>query len=364
MHPPNWIQTAKAFILFASFGALFTQSGAARQSATAVKTTEAAVAAQTEGTEEPVVNEGYRIGPGDVLEIRVFQRPQLSRDTIRVDGNGRIRMPLLQGEFIAACQTESGFAEQIAAGYKTYLKDPQVDVFVREFSSEPVAVIGAVNKPGSFQLQRRVRLRELLTFAGGPSLEAGGTIQVIHDENSPACDGPSKRARVTNIALKPDYGQATTGSDSEGAPAADGLLVSISLHAMLRGEAGSNPYIRPGDFIHVPKADQVFVVGNVYKPSTLALTEPLTVSRAIAMSGGVLPATKRSKIRIVRAGPDGNQEMYVDLEQINKHEQPDLQLEASDIVEVPTSIGKIAVKAFFTGIFPAYAIYGPLTLIH
>jgi hypothetical protein len=82
------------------------------------------------------------------------------------------------------------------------------------------------------------------------------------------------------------------------------------------------------------------------------------------MAGGVLPSTKRSKIRIIRVQPAGNTELYVDLEKINRHEQPDLLLEAADIVEVPTSIGKIALKGFFAGIVPAYAIYGPLTQIH
>lgn len=353
---PSRIQMASVFILLVAFGTLFVQRGSTQETQPATNSTgPSAVAASAD--------EGYRIGPGDVLEIRIFERPQLSRDAIRVDGNGRIRMPLIQDDFVAACQTESGFAQEIADGYKTYLKDPQVDVFVKEFSSEPVAVIGSVNKPGSFQLQRRVRLRELLTFAGGPSLDAGGTIQVIHDENSPSCDHPSASA-VKGLALKPDSAPAATNVATDGGPAAESLLVSVNLRAMLRGETGSNPYIRPGDFIHVPKADQVFVVGNVYKPSTLALTDPLTVSRAIAMAGGVLAATRKSKIRIIRAGADGNQELFVDLEQINKHEQPDLLLEANDIVEVPTSIGKVALRAFFVGIFPAYAIYGPLTLIH
>jgi polysaccharide biosynthesis/export protein len=362
MRLANWLKIASVGLCI-GLGILMVEGGNAQESPAPMKSPGANAATQPPGGGESRVDEGYRIGPGDVLEIRIFERPQLSRDAIRVDGNGRIRMPLIPGDFVAACQTEPGFAEEIAAGYKTYLKDPQVDVFVKEFSSEPVAVIGAVNKPGSFQLQRRIRLRELLTFAGGPSLDAGGTIQVIHDENGPSCDRPSVNA-VKGLALKPDSAPATTNAATEGGPAAESLLVSISLHAMLRGEAGSNPYIRPGDFIHVPKADQVFVVGNVYKPSTLALTDPLSVSRAIAMAGGVLAATKKSKIRIIRAGADGNQELFVDLEQINKHEQPDLLLEANDIVEVPTSLGKIVVRAFFTGIVPAYAIYGPLTLIH
>lgn len=306
----------------------------------------------------------YRIGPGDVLIIRVFERPQLSRDDVRVDGNGRIRMPLIEEELIAACQTEFALAEGIRERYRVYLKNPQVEVSVKEFSSEPVAVIGAVMKPGSFQLQRRVRLRELLTFAGGPSPDAGRSLQVVHDESNPACDVRMVRASFTTTDNPQPSGTGNEATDAGGGALTDSSVSSYSLKAILRGESGSNPYIRPGDFIHIPQADQIYVVGNVYKPSAIPLTDRLTVSRAIALAGGVLPSTKRSKIRIVRSQGDGNSELYIDLEHINRNQQADLLLEPGDIVEVPTSIGKLALRGFFTGIVPAYAIYGPLTVIH
>jgi polysaccharide biosynthesis/export protein len=363
MHCDGNRKAVIGFALSAVSSLLLASSCPAQQAPAATLSPAQKAEAETQPFSKPLPDERYRIGPGDVLEVRVFERPQLSREAMRVDGNGRIRMPLIQDEFVAACQTESELAEKIAARYRTYLKNPEVDVFVKEFNSEPVAVIGAVNKPGSFQLQRTVRLRELLTLAGGPSPDAGESIQVIHDENSPVCDGNVNRATVTNVGFTPNYGGGAAVGDAEASAPADTTLVSINLHAILRGARGSNPYIRPGDFIHIPKADQVFVVGNVYKPSSLALTEPLTVSRAIAMAGGVLPSTKRSKIRIIRDQGEGNTELYVDLEQIDRHQQADLQLEANDIVEVPTSIGKLALRGFFTGIVPAYAIYAPLTQI-
>ena len=342
----------------------FLAKNAAAQQASEASVSQSARDDGARAVASSAVDERYRIGSGDVLEIRVFERPQLSREAIRVDGGGRIRMPLIQDEFVAACQTEFELAEEIAARYRTYLKNPQVEVFVKEFNSEPVAVIGAVNKPGSFQLQRRVRLRELLTLAGGPSSEAGETIQVVHDESGASCEANTNRSTLKNIRYTPVDGGWAARDDVVASAPGGALLVSINLKSILRGEGGSNPFIRPGDFVHIPKANQVFVVGNVYKPSALALTEPLSLTRAIAMAGGVLPSTKRSKIRIIRVQPAGNTELYVDLEKISRHEQPDLLLEAADIVEVPTSIGKIALKGFFAGIVPAYAIYGPLTQIH
>jgi polysaccharide biosynthesis/export protein len=364
MNCPDGIKTLLGLVLCTVPSALLARSNAAQQAPTAAASESTKAETQSLTMSKLVSDERYQIGRGDVLEIRVFDRPQLSREAMRVDGSGRIRMPLIQDEFVAACQTELGLAEEIAARYRTYLKNPQVEVFVKEFNSEPVAVIGAVNKPGSFQLQRRVRLRELLTLAGGPSPDAGESIQVIRDESGLACDANSNRATVTNVDFAPRYGGGAAIADATASSSADATLVSIKLQAILRGDGGSNPYIRPGDFIHIPKADQVFVVGNVYKPSSLALTEPLTVSRAIAMAGGVLPNTKRSRIRIVRAQRDGNTELYVDLEQINRRQQADLLLEANDIVEVPTSFGKVALRGFFTAIVPAYAVYGPLTQIH
>lgn len=358
------IKTASLVILAIGLGASRVQTSAAQQSTPPANSLNPVDTAPSQSVAGTASEERYRIGPGDVLEIRIFERPQLSRDAMRVDGSGRIRMPLISDDFVAACQTEFGLAQQIADRYRTYLKNPQVDVFVREFNSEPVAVVGAVNKPGNFQLQRRVRLRELLTFAGGPSLNAGATIQVIHDENNPECDAARGKTVFKNAVLKSEYGSNTSKGQTEEPLDTDAVPVSINLRNLLQGGAGSNPYISPGDFIYIPQAEQVFVVGNVYKPSALALTEPLTVSRAIAMAGGVLPSTKRSKIRIVRSWPDGNREIFVDLERINKSEEPDLTLVAGDIVEVPTSIGKLVLKGFFAGIVPAYAVYAPLTLIH
>src|SRR6185295_3222545 len=92
------------------------------------------------------VDDRYRIGPGDVLDIRVFNRPQLSREA-RVDSNGMIQMPLIEGDIRAACRTESELAKDIATLYLKYQRNPFVNVFVKDYSSTPVAVIGAVEKP-------------------------------------------------------------------------------------------------------------------------------------------------------------------------------------------------------------------------
>lgn len=145
--------------------------------------------ARAQQTNAPgTANELYHIGPGDVLEIRVFNRPQLSRDAVRVDNLGMVRMPMIEGDIRAACQTEADLATTIATSYLKYQNHPHVDVFVKEYSSKPAAVIGAVDKPGQFQLQRRVRLLELVSLAGGPTERAGQRILVARGVEFLACD--------------------------------------------------------------------------------------------------------------------------------------------------------------------------------
>src|ERR1041384_6404847 len=138
------------------------------------------------GVQQPA-DDRYRIGPGHVLDIRIYTRPQVSRDAVRVEGNGMIRMPLVETDIQAACLTEGELAKEISTRYARYYKNLQVDVFIKEYHSKQVAVIGAVNEQSRFELQRRVRLLELLTYAKGPSAKAGQTINIVHSTNASPC---------------------------------------------------------------------------------------------------------------------------------------------------------------------------------
>lgn len=277
----------------------------------------------------------YRIGPGDVLDIRVFNRPQLTREAVRVEGNGMIRMPLVEGELRAACRTEGELAGEIARRYLKYLKNPQVDVFVKEFNSTPVAVIGAVSAPGRFQLQRRVRLLELLAFAGGPTEKAGRSVQVVR--GGPPLDCESEAP-----------------ASSEGA---EPELISYTLDETLHGDGRANPYVRPGDVVTVPEAEQAYVVGNVLKPSAIPLKERVTISQAIAMAGGTLPDTRSERVRIVRRQPGGaaQAEILVDLKAVARRRAEDVALQPNDIVEVPTASGKRFLRTLLGSAIPSAA---------
>lgn len=273
----------------------------------------------------------YRIGPGDVLDIRVIRAPELSREAVRVDQSGMIRIPMIDEDIRAACLTEGELAKEIARRYKLYKNDPKVDVFVKEYQSQPVALIGAVNEPGQFKLQRKVTLLELLTYVKGPTEKAGRSINVIHAGTRSICEEERPDANAS---------EALTG------------LVAYRLQEVMSGD--KNPVIQPGDIITVPEADQIYVVGNVVKPSTIPLREPITVSRAIAMAGGVMRDTKKDKIKIVRQEPDGTKkELTVDLGAIERKKAEDVALQANDIVNVSESGTKSFLRSMIGTIAPA-----------
>jgi polysaccharide biosynthesis/export protein len=271
----------------------------------------------------------YRIGPGDVIDIRIYNRPQLSREAVRVEGNGMIRMPLVENEIQAACLTEGELAKEISTRYARYYKNLQVDVFIKEYHSKQVAIIGAVNEQSRFELQRRVRLLELLTYAKGPTTKAGQTINIVHSTGPSPC----KQADDTDTAA---------------------AFSSYKLSDVLQGDPKSNPYLETGDIVTLPEADQVYVVGNVFMPLTIALKEPITLTRAIAMAGGLKQDTKKDKIRILRQEPGSTtrKEITVDLSAIEKKSSEDLALAPNDIIDVPTSAGKSFLRSLVQGVVP------------
>jgi polysaccharide biosynthesis/export protein len=275
------------------------------------------------------LDDHYKIGPGDVLDIRILNRPNLSREAIRVEGNGEIRLPLI--DIVgAACLTEAQLEKEIATRYLKYYRNPQVNVFIKEYHSTQVAVLGFVNEQGRFQLQRRIRLLELLTYAKGASTNAGQTINIIHSGTAFQCQSSAE------------------------AEVASGLS-SYRLSDTLRGEDKANPYLENGDIVTLPEADQVYVVGNVLGPRSIPLKEPISLTRAIAMSGGLGKDTKKDKIRIVRQEPGSptKKEIYVDLSAIEKKQADDIALLPNDIVDVPISGTKSILHSLVGGIAPA-----------
>ena len=154
--------------------------------------------------------------------------------------------------------------------------------------------------------------------------ENGSTNSVVHAPPALTCEPRSEDSENTASAFS-----------------------SYRLSETLKGEARANPYIEAGDIIAVPEADQVYVVGNVYTPLTIPLNEPITLSRAIAMAGGLKQDSRKDKIRIVRqeSGSSAKKEMLVDLSAIEKKRAEDVALLPNDIIDVPSSSGKVLLRS-------------------
>jgi polysaccharide export outer membrane protein len=310
--------------------ALWGVTARAQEQATAVASS--AVTNTATPRSAPAADDRYRIGPGDVLDIKVFNKPQFNREGVKVDPRGMIRIPLVKQEIRAACRTEDELAAEVADQLKEYLRAPEVIVQIKDYQAAPVSVLGQVRAPSRFLLQRRARLLELITFTNGPTDSAGRTIQVVHAGTFASCDEPT--ANINTVAAEVDY---------------------YKLSDTMRGDEKANPYVRAGDVISIAKADEIYVIGNVIRPTILPLVEPLTVSRAIAMAGGTAIDTKKSEIHIVRQipGTTDKKEILVDLDAINKHKAEDIVLVANDIVDVPASGGKRLLRSLVGAVVPS-----------
>lgn len=261
----------------------------------------------------------YLLGPGDILDVRIFGQPDLN-STAEIDSDGNITsLPFLENPIPAKCRTEKEVQKDIAAAYGKYLKKPQISVRITQRNSRPPAtVFGAVRQPTRIQMQRKVRLNELMAASGGFTERAAGTIQILHTEPV-MCPGP--------------------GEEAEAAPI-DGTKIPLSLVRISELRAGkleANPIIRPGDYILVTEAEPVYITGSVFSPQGVFIRDQLTLGRALAMVGGVRKEAKMSDIRIYRQKPGSPEQdtIHVDYGAIKKKLKPDVVLEPYDIIEVP-----------------------------
>lgn len=274
-----------------------------------------------------VAGPDYVIGPEDVLDIEVFNVAELKR-TARVSNDGMIGLALI-GRVKAAGLTVDQLRAQLEARYgETYLQDPQISVFVTDFRAQSVSVIGAVEKPGIYQLTAPRNLIEILSMAGG----------LAKRNTAPA-------GRTLIITRKNGFGDLYV---VEGMRLLAGDKVEIEIRRLLYSqESGLNIAIKPFDTISVAKADLVYVVGDVRKPAGIIMEDrdDLTVLQALAMAEGLNRTASKNKARIFRKTEDGGKiEIPVRLGDILGGKAPDPTLAANDILFIPDSRGKVMVQ--------------------
>jgi len=267
---------------------------------------------------------GYVLGADDQVRIWVLGLEDVFDKPVRIDGNGRIDLPLI-GPTVAAGLTLEEFKAKIAQGLERQLKHPQVSVTVSEFGSQPVSVLGSVNSPGVHQLHGRMTLAEVLSQAGGLRPDAGPTIIISRQIDQPA--------------LPPQLSKLDGSGDFSVAE----LKVQDVLEAR---NADSNIAIQPHDVITVPQGQMVYVIGAVHKPGGFILHERDTISvlNALSLAEGLgqTPAEQNSRILRLSAGSAQRQEIPVDLKKVLAGKAENLELRPNDILLVPTSTGKRA----------------------
>lgn len=249
----------------------------------------------------------YRIGPGDLLEIKVFEVKELDQ-TVRVSEDGSITLPLL-GRVVVGGLTQEGVAQKLAGLLQAkYVKNPQVTIFIKEYKNQQVAVIGAVVNAGSYELVGRRNLLQIVSMAGGFAETAGNEVFILRE-------GPDGAASTLTIDLKD-------------------LLVN--------GNQALNVPIEPNDVINVPvdREIRVFVMGRVTRPGAVKakLSEGITLLQAVADAGGLAEGAKESAITVTRKDKAGKeQKIKVNLRDIIKGRKKDIRLQEGDVVYVPES---------------------------
>jgi polysaccharide export outer membrane protein len=292
----------------------------------------------------PANSNDYRIGAEDLLEISVFEAPELDR-TVRVSANGQISLPLL-GSSEAAGLTSRELEVVIQELLRrSYMKDPHVSVFVKDMQSHPVSVFGAVKKPGVFQIRGSKRLIEVLSMAEGLSEDAGDTVVVMRQAQpagttDPVVDGGSASAPALQRKANANDGTGTTTAGPAGRE-----TLNINLKDLLNSsDSRGNVLIYPGDVVKVTPAGVIYVVGEVKKPGGFVLktNENISVLQALALAEGPTRTSARSRVRIIRTdGITGARtETPINLDKILAGKLPDPILLPKDIIFVPNSAGR------------------------
>jgi len=293
----------------------------------------------------PVPNsaaEDYRIGPQDLLEISVFEAPELNR-AVRVSASGEISLPLLgavQASGVTPKALEFVLQELLR---RSYMKDPHVSVFMKEMQSHPVSVFGAVKKPGVFQIDGPKSLVEILSMAEGLAEDAGDTVIVMRGAGLP---GTAQSALNDPPAESKPQGPAA-GASPATEKKTGGNTVETNLKNLLEsGDPRYNVVVYPGDVVKVARAGVVYVEGEVKRPGGFMLktNENISVLQAVALAEGLTRTAARSRARIMRTdeATGTRTEIPINLDKILAGGLTDPILRPKDIVFVPNSTGKSA----------------------
>jgi polysaccharide export outer membrane protein len=238
------------------------------------------------------------LGPGDLIEISVFEVEELSNLKARIPLRGMITLPLI-GVVQAAGRTAAELEGEIRTRLQQrYMYDPQVSVFVQEQKSQRISVVGAVRMGGVFPLSNHLRLADALALAGGLSDDADHVVYVIR--RAPPEAMAWSRGTGYPSSTRAGYIEEPDGQPPPAAPP-DEAMVAIDLEALKAGRGELNFPLRAGDVIHVPRAGSFYAGGEVQRPGSFPLKSRTTLDQAIVAAGGVTNVADWGDLRIYRA---------------------------------------------------------------
>jgi polysaccharide export outer membrane protein len=266
------------------------------------------------------------IGKGDLIEVDVYAAPDFDKN-VRVDSNGNASLPMIgpvKVEGLTTAQAQAAIAKRLADGQ--FFNDPQVTVFIKEYATQGITVMGEVQHPGIYPVLGPRTLFDAISLAGGTTPKAGNVVTVTR-----------RAAPRDPTTLKLGTGGANSME--------------------------SNVDIFPGDTVVVATAGIVYVVGAVRTPGGYVMDNgKMTLMQALAMAQGPSNTAALNRAKLVRRTPTGQQELPLPLNNIVAGKQSDIPLQAEDIVFVPNSTSKSAMRRGLEAALQAatgVAIYRP-----
>jgi len=268
----------------------------------------------------------YRIGADDLLQMTIYNIPeQDARVTprvtlLRVSQDGIIVAPLV-GTVPVKGKTPRQLEQELRQRYEKYIKSPQIGVLVTEYRQK-VSVMGAVQKPGVFELTGPKTVIDMVALAGGITEKAGNQVHLYRQD----AEGRRQTAVIDLLVLANPAASQVDPKDAQ--------LVNVPVQA--------------GDVINVPQAGMYFVDGAVHRPGSYPIGRNYTVTQALAAAGGLDPELADSDSVTIyrRRSPTDMDTIPVNIDEVLALKSPDLQVQPDDVIVVPMSSAKYFVKRF------------------
>ena len=234
----------------------------------------------------PAVSE-YVLGSGDQITIRVVDMDDIPNGPMRIDPNGFIDLPMI-GRVEAGGLTIEQLRDQLRTKLSRYITGPQISINLVENQSRSASVVGSVNSPGVHALEGPRRLLEVISLAGGVRADAGSRVIL------------TRQARWGELPLTGAHAWMRRAAYS---------TATLSLESLMSATSpADNILIDPGDVIAVPKAEIVYILGNVKKAGGFPLTskDSMSVLQTLALAEGLAPNAAAKNAQILRPAPGGD----------------------------------------------------------